>query len=68
MDAGRAGHGYLPVWLAPHILWERACSRWHRRRSTALPRRQHREQARSHKGQTVQMTDKKNPRTRRGFF
>ncbi|ARQ74254.1 hypothetical protein B6D87_08510 [Pseudomonas fragi] len=31
-------------------MWERACSRWHRRVSTEIPRRLHREQARSHKG------------------
>ena len=31
-------------------LWERACSRWHRRDSTQIPRRLHREQARSHRG------------------
>ena len=31
-------------------MWERACSRWHRRDSTQIPRRLHREQARSHRG------------------
>ena len=30
-------------------LWERACSRWDRRDYLDLPRRLHREQARSHK-------------------
>ncbi|PRW96217.1 hypothetical protein C7A07_22865 [Pseudomonas fragi] len=40
---------FLSVICTGWPLWERACSRWHRRRSTALPRRQHREQARSHR-------------------
>ncbi len=30
-------------------LWERACSRWHRRGATEVPHRLHRGQARSHK-------------------
>ncbi|PAA23960.1 hypothetical protein CJU77_05795 [Pseudomonas fragi] len=32
------------------LLWELACSRWDRRDYPDLPRRLHREQARSHKG------------------